>query len=221
MRGDSKDGATLGGRIFVGLVELSVIIVMGHALVNSVGGTEPFGLFNRIYFGGYDMHRYTVLIIFSSFIVHWFKTQYLYPLTRFVTCSSLTVFYIYFHHLLWTVNSLIFRGTGAWRLPVIGTIFAVLIVYQLNAKHGFLKWVFNEQDTTIMRVFMGLQIVGIIGMASTGFWSALTLSDAGLGSDPNINFWWILWKGASFWMLYPALRGSSLKAPLRMNPEVF
>jgi len=215
------EGNTWAGRIFVGAVELSVIGVMVHALVNSVGGTEPFGVFNRIYFSSYDMHRFTVLVIFTSFMVHWFKTQYLYPLARFVTCSSITVFYIYFHHLLWTINSIIFRGSGAWRLPVLGTLFSGLILYQLDSKHGFFKIFSNKNDQTIMSLWLVLQIGGLAGMAYTGFWDAMILSDAGLGSDPNVNLFWLVWKFSSFWMLYNVLRSSSLRAPLRMHPEAF
>jgi len=215
------EGDTRVGRIFVWGIELSITAIIIHALINSVGGTEPFGLFNRIYFGPYDMHRYTVLVIFISFVAHWLKTEYLYPLTRFVTCSSITVFYIYIHHLLWTVNSIYFRGTGAWRLPVLGTLFAGIILYQLDSKQGFFKVFLSDRDKNLMNLLILLQIGGIVGMAATGFWEAMVLSDAGLGSDPNVNFWWIIWKGASFWMIYPMLRTSSLRAPLRMHPEVF
>lgn len=213
--------STRSGRLFVLAINVSVVLVMLHALLNSIGGTKPFGLFNRIYFGQYDMHRYTVLVIFSSFLVHWCATRYLYPLARFVACSSITVFYIYFHHLLWTINSLIFRGTGAWRLPFLGTVFVTAIIYQLNTKRGFFKWDLSKRDKLIIFGLLGAQIIGLIGMAATGFWEAMTLSDAGIGPDPNLNFFWVLWKGVSFWMIYPMLRKSDLRAPLVLSPEVF
>ena len=215
------ENSTNSGRLFVLAVDATILFVMLHALVNSVGGTEPLGLFNRIYFGQYDMHRYTVLVIFLSFMVHWCSTRYLYPLARFVACSSITVFYIYFHHLLWSLNSVFYRGVGEWKIPFIGTVFVVGVLYQLNSKRGFFKLDFTQRDSQILFGMFMFQVFGLILMAQSGFWVAMSLSDAGVGPDPNINVFWLIWKGSSFWMLYPLLRKSDLRAPLALSPEVF
>ncbi len=102
-----------------------------------------------------------------------------------------------------------------------GTGIVIGIIYQLNTKHGFFKLDLTNKDKAIICGLLGVQLLGMVGMAATGFWEAMTLSDAGLGLDPNVNLFWLVWKGASFWMLYPMLRRSDLRAPLQMNAEVF
>ena len=104
---------------------------------------------------------------------------------------------------------------------MIGTVIVVGIIYQLNTKHGFIKMDISKTDSWLMYGLLIIQMLGLIGMSLTGFWDALNLSDAGLGPDPNVNLFWLIWKGASFWMLLPMLRKSDLRAPLQMNAEVF
>jgi len=214
-----KEENTLTGRLFVLAIYLATFTAIGHAFLNSVGGV---GIYNRVYFFGYDMHRFTVLVIFISFLFHWGALKYLYPLARFVAASIFTTWYIYFHHVLWNANSLLFRGSAAWVIPFLGTVFLTVLLYLMNIKRGFLKISFKFYDKLKVVALLLFQLVGLAGMAATGFWEAMKFCDLGLpGPNPNMSPWWLLWKAASFWMLYPLIWKGKSRAPLRMDPGVF
>lgn len=212
---------TIAGRVFTRGIALVTLVILFYSLFFSVGGTKPFGLFNRVYFFGFDMHRYTVFVMFSSFLFHWWKTRFLLPLLRFIVSATITTWYVYFHHLLWNISSYIFRGIIQLWVPLLGTVFLSLLLYTLNIKRGIFKILFKDRDLFLFTCLLVLQVIGLIGMAYTGFWGALTLSDLGVGPDPNINFWWLVWKGSSFWVLYPLIFDTNLRAPLMMDPRVF
>jgi len=219
---DLCDSDTLTGTVFTHIVEITALAIFAYGLIFHEGGTW-LGLYDRVWFGGFDMHRFTLLVMFASFYLHWRVTDYLYPLARFVVNCLFATWYIYAQQLRWTLNSIIFRGTG-WRFLALyagGLAFISLIMYRVNSTKGFLKIRLDDND--ILRVIWvsTLQLVAFIMLAATGFWEALTLSDVGLGPDPNASIWWLLWKLSSFWVLYPLLFKGSVPAPRRMDPRVF
>ena len=215
------DENTASGRVFVSIIEISVILVFLHALLNSVGGTEPFGLYNRIYFGKYDLHRLTVLCISASFYLHWRMTKYLYPIKRFVVNLTITSWYTYFGGVLWTTFSVIYRQQGFWYLPYLGLVFISSLLFALNKKSAFFKMDLDKNGRNQIFLLFMVQIGAYVALGLTGFWEALNLSDAGLGPDPNINIFWTINRLVSFFILVPFISRYDIRAPYAMNPEVF
>jgi hypothetical protein len=207
------------GRLFTYTVESVAFALVVYTLLSGVGDTL---LYNRVYFFGQDAHQLSVLMLITSFLLHWTLLRYLYPITRFVVASALMVWYIYTGNAFWTLNSVMFRLSGFYIFVYFGWVIVTYLLYQLNAKNSYIKPDIDAGSRILVVGLMCLQIAGMLGMAFTGFWEAMTLSDMGLGPDPNQNIWWVVWKLSSYWMLLPLLRVSDLKAPLVLRPlEVF
>ncbi len=208
----------LPGRLIHNLSLIMPVLGIGYAILTTTG-TFPYNIIPVPLTGG-TTHFVSFLLICISFIFHYQKLAFLYPLARLVTTLSFTVFYIHLYDALWSIQSQLIRGHGLNRVSIISVMVVFVILSKLDDNFGILdKATIWPPRLTILGIM--LVFIGFTGMTLTGFWADMELLDrGGCCVDPNQNPWWLLSKIPWFFLLLPYINGTDLKAPLKLHPRV-
>jgi len=212
---------TFVGKVFVRAVETIVLLVFLYAYFFGVGNTQPFGIFDRVYFLQYDIHRFSILCIATSFLAHWYFFNMLHPLKRFVSTLAVITWYTYLGGVVWTTFSVIYRHNGFWILPYVGFVFTSFLLALLNKKDKFITLHPDKNEIIFFSLMCVSYIAAYINMSAQGFWIAMDLSDAGLGADPNMNMMWVFIRILSYTILLPLVNVEQCQTSYEIRGDIF
>jgi len=211
---------TLTGLFFdVSIYAVSLLVIfygLGHiALSSDIFAVAP------IPYTSIKVHALSISMIFVSFLMYYTVLDRLYPPTKFFISALFTLDHTYLGGIMWAVQSQFFRGTGFNSMYFIIVVSLTITLYILNLEFGFVKDRIGEQEWTSVLLSLSVVIIGYVGLQQTSFWEAMTLSDLGLGGDPNRNIFWLLTRIPCFVIFLPIIKHDSIRAPLRMQWESF
>ncbi len=208
----------LPGRL-IHYLSLSIPIIGISYAILTTQGEFPYNIIPVPITGG-TTHFISFMLICTSFLIHYIKLSFLYPLARLVTTLTFTVFYIHLYDTIWSIQSLFMRGHGLNRISILSVIITFVILSKLDDNFGILK---NSVKLPPMKtlILMIIAMIGFLGMALTGFWDDMEALDQGqTGVDPNHNPWWIFSKLPWNFLLIPYIEKMDFKAPIKLHPRV-
>ncbi len=216
------DKEDIAGKVIHYTTLLVPSLVIIYSIFFSTGDTEWFGIYNLVWYGTQSVHSFSLIVISTSFLVHYSLMKYLMPLVRSIIALSFMLFYMYLSGVFWMVSSHLVRGSGFMFTTLFGCFALAFLIDRFDDKHGmFRRYDLMKGTRVLVLILLLLQLVGYVGMWKTGFWELMELSDLGMAPhDPNQNPFWAFAKVTSMWFLLPLIDRRGMKAPLRLDPKV-
>ncbi|MBW2671986.1 MAG: hypothetical protein JRD89_01055 [Deltaproteobacteria bacterium] len=212
----NRDTDTLAGVALHYTTLLLPILGVVYALLFTA---RPAGIYSTVPIPGGTTHKLTFILLCLSFLIYYSLMKYLYPLTRLVASLTMVTFQVHLYDFLWSLESLMYRGTLPNVFSFFFLIFCLYILHRIDNYHGVLNLTKMRQG--VFFLLFSLSLLGFVRMAYTGFWDKMALVDAGITiPDPNQNIWWIVSKVPTIFLFLPYIDTRDIRAPLRLDPRV-
>jgi len=154
----------------------------------------------------FSFHASTMLCLCIAWLVTYRKLNALSVHFKVAVALAFTVLSIHFYDFVWSVFSYLVRGHGLNFYAALFSTVCINIILYVNRKYNFLKIKSLSLSDLIHNIFIWLGFFAFfVLLSTTNFWSAMTLSDLALGSDPNYgNIYWLMTKitGLNLWHIF-------------------
>ena len=147
------------------------------------------GLYSYVNLFGVHFHAASLVTLGLVFLLATINLRMLTPPMRMTMACLITVLGIHVYDVLWGLVSMIYRDSPLPLGGILAAGIAVFILWRLNRNPRFINYVFFS-----FFIYLDICILALVLLGQQGYFQAMTLYDAGLGSDPNMNILWLISK---------------------------
>jgi len=161
----------------------------------------------RIPFTNNYVHSFSMILFTTSFILFQLTLKHIPIITRFIVSFSLISLHSYIGGFLWDLNNMYFNSEGhlMFLINLCVMVWLSFILLTLSKHYSVFNRNINKSRVSLLFVLFLFQFIGFYGLYITNFWGKLDLYNQGVGSDPNMNPFWVIMRLSSFFLLYPLL----------------
>ena len=147
------------------------------------------GLYGYMNLAGIHFHAASLFTMGLVFLLAAQGLRMLATPMRMAVACLVVALGVHVYDVLWGLVSMLYRISPLPLGGVLGIGIAVFIMWRLNRNPRFINYVFAS-----FPILLIVCIVSLVALGQQGYFQAMTLYDAGLGPDPNMNVLWLISK---------------------------
>ena len=161
-----------------------------------------YGLFSYVNLFGVHFHAASLFTIGTVYLLVVNHLRGLAVWWRPAVASLFIALGIHVYDVLWGLVSMLFRTSPLPLGGFLGAGLAALILWRLDRRLHFVNVRYSR-----LLAYASLCFAVLIMLGNGGYFQEMTLYDAGLGADPNVNVWWLVSKVCGLWIPLGLLGG--------------